>query len=47
MIAVGMVDLAVWHGMGLWEVVYPGTSATVPCLIGVVLVLSQTGSKAT
>ena len=45
MTAVGIVGLAVWNGMRLGEVVYPGTSATVSCLIGVVLVLSQTGER--
>ena len=45
MTAIGIVGLAVWNGMRLGEVVYPGTSATVPCLIGVVLVLSQTGEQ--
>ena len=47
MTAVGIVGLAVWNGMRLGEVVYPGTSATVSCLIGVVLYFPRLGSKAT
>ncbi len=45
MTVIGLVGLAVWIGMRQDELVYPGTAATVSCLLGVVLVLSQTGEQ--
>jgi peptidoglycan/LPS O-acetylase OafA/YrhL len=40
---IGVFSLTAWVGMKLGEAVYPGTDATVVCLLGAVLVLSQIG----
>jgi peptidoglycan/LPS O-acetylase OafA/YrhL len=40
---IGVVGLTTWVALRLHEAVYPGTDATVVCLLGVVLILSQTG----
>jgi peptidoglycan/LPS O-acetylase OafA/YrhL len=40
----GIAGLAGWIGMGLSQFVYPGTDATIVCLLGLMLVLSQIGA---
>jgi peptidoglycan/LPS O-acetylase OafA/YrhL len=45
MTLVGVVGLALWVGLGMDEVVYPGTDATAVCMLGVALVMSQTGVR--
>lgn len=45
LVILGVGGLAVWIGLRLNEVVYPGTDATVVCLLGVVLILSQVGAQ--
>lgn len=39
----GLSGLALWVGLNLNEVTYPGTGATVASLLGVILLLSQAG----
>jgi peptidoglycan/LPS O-acetylase OafA/YrhL len=42
---IGTAGLGAWIGLKLGRFVYPGTDATIICLLGVMLVLSQLGAR--
>ena len=42
---IGTAGLGAWVGLRLGQFVYPGTDATVICLLGMILVLSQIGAR--
>jgi peptidoglycan/LPS O-acetylase OafA/YrhL len=42
---IGTAGLGAWVGLRLGQFVYPGTDATVICLFGAILVLSQIGAR--